>query len=200
MVSVCFLHVGPHHHYEPKFVASVRKAMPEARIVQFTDKTTDPLDVNEVVRDEITSPLWVHRWRSYSRLDGEVVCLDTDVIVQKDLSRVFALDFDVALTRRNQPILDPNGRDITKTMPFNGGVALSRNRGWLSFLADKCEELTTLEQDWYTDQLAMTVCARAGGAVLQLPCDLYNYTPRTQGEDVSHAWVVHYKGNRKQWM
>jgi len=202
VVTVCFLHVGAYHHYEPKFVASVRSVMPEAKIVQFSDETSPEIPgVHEVRRQVIKTPLWVHRWQAYSEVEGEIVCLDTDVIVRKDLSRVFALDFDVALTRRDKPLLDPNGTDITQAMPFNGGVVLSRSRKWMRKLAETCAELTSLNQKWYTDQMAMTVCARTQPeTVLHLPCELYNFTPDRQDSDTSHAWVVHYKGKRKEWM
>jgi tetratricopeptide (TPR) repeat protein len=36
--------------------------------------------------------------------------------------------------------------------------------------------------------------------VLDLPCELYNYTPASDAEDVRGRFVVHYKGERKAWM
>jgi hypothetical protein len=36
--------------------------------------------------------------------------------------------------------------------------------------------------------------------VLDLPCELYNYTPASDAEDLRGRFVVHYKGERKAWM
>jgi hypothetical protein len=202
MIKVAFLHVGPLHAYEPRFVDSVLTNMPFARIVQFTDlESPEVPGIHEVRRSDIKTPLWVHRWRAYSELEGDVVCLDTDVIVQRDLGKLFAFDWDIALTRRDKPVYDPNKVDITKTMPFNGGVLLSRSPRWLASLASTCEEINHLNQEWYTDQLAMAVCVRSQKeSCLHLPCEVYNFTPNAPRESVSHAWVVHYKGKRKEWM
>ena len=48
--------------------------------------------------------------------------VDTDMLIQHDLGKVFAFPFDVAVTQRDGPIWDTNGNDIVKFMPYNAGV------------------------------------------------------------------------------
>lgn len=200
-LTVCFLHVGDLHHHEPKFIRSVLKTNPEAKIVQFTDfKSPEVPGVHEVRRDEINVPIFEYRWRAFATLKGNVACLDTDVIVRKDLSPIFKLDWDIALTRRDRPVIDPNGKDITQLMPFNAGVVFSRSPEWLLKVADTSTDLLKLDP-WYGDQYALAVCVKTQTQrILHLPAEIYNHTPKTQGLDVSRAWIVHYKGDRKGWM
>jgi hypothetical protein len=201
MVTVCFVHVGKLHHYEPKMVASVLKTMPEAKIIQFTDHDTPAVPgVHEVRRNKIDLPIFEYRWRAFATVKGDVACLDTDVIVQRDFSAIFGLEWDIALTRRDKPVTDENGVDITQLMPFNAGVLFSRCPEWLISVADTSVEFAR-NDPWYADQAALAVCVKTQpGAFLHLPAVLYNRTPKTRDEDVSKAFIVHYKGNRKEWM
>ncbi|MBI3571694.1 MAG: hypothetical protein HY082_11445 [Gammaproteobacteria bacterium] len=132
------------------------------------------------------------------------VFLDTDVIVQKDLSSIFSDAFDIALTRRYKPVRDLTGYDLAAEMPYNTGVMFSRASG-ISFWQKAYEHCLTLpEQDreWWGDQVSIKAIADNTDLKLkEFPCDLYNYTPRNQDEDVSNKYVVHYKGpHRKEWM
>ncbi len=113
-------------------VASVKAAMPGTRIIQMTDTDTKPvIGVDEVIRKRYDGrflmPYRLLHLKDFPPTDA--IFLDTDIIVQKDLAPVFSEDFDIALTRRDKPVRDPNGYDLAAEMPFNTGVMFSRPRG-----------------------------------------------------------------------
>jgi lipopolysaccharide biosynthesis glycosyltransferase len=189
-------------------VASVRAAMPGARIVQMTD-----LDTRKVagVDDVIRKP-WDRKFLMPYRLlhlkefpAASAIFLDADVVVQKDLSPLFRDEFDIALTYRDET--DPSLRkspEAYQMMPFNAGVMLSRPSG-REFWAEAhqaCLAMTEDRHSWFGDQLAIKeVAARTTLKVKQYPCALYNYSPARWNEDLSEKFVIHYKGeNRKIWM
>lgn len=207
MLTVGFLHVGRISKEAQIMVASVKSAMPAARIVQMTDANTKPVTgVDDVIRKRYDGrflmPYRLLHLKDFPPADA--VFLDTDVIVQKDLSAIFAEDFDIALTRRYKPVRDLTGYDLAAEMPYNTGVMFSRASG-TSFWQKAYEHCLTLpEQDreWWGDQVSIKATADVTNLKLkEFPCDLYNYTPRKQDEDVSNKYVVHYKGpHRKEWM
>ena len=133
-----------------------------------------------------------------SKIEGQVLSLDTDVVVQWDLCKVFDFPFDVALTRRHKPILDQHGNDLTKTMPYNGGVFWSRDDEFRLAYHKFCDTHKATF-GWFIDQVAL---AQVGPRfnLLTLDCDNFNYTPKSATEDVSQRFAVHYKGERKRWM
>ena len=204
-MKVVFLHANfgegnrrPAHHdqKESDLLAelvgeSVRRSMPGAEIVQLTDEKTPAVEGCTVVRRQ-----WKHdnpmlfRMEHFAEIDGEFLALDTDCIVQADVSGVFSLPFDVALTIRDKPVIDPkSGKDLSLVMPFNTGVIFSRNRDlWRMAVSLVPENL-----GWYSDQLVMPKLASKFN-VLKLHCDNFNYTPQVDGEDVSGRLIVHYKG------
>lgn len=205
-VTVAFVHVGNDRALPRAMVASVHRAMPDARVLHLADETTERVaGADEIVRlpyDGVR--LMTFRLRHFSNLEARhAVFLDTDVIVQEDLSALFAEPFDVALTRRDEAVPDPNGHDVAALMPYNTGVMVSRPEGW-DFWRNAlayCERLPQEHQKWWGDQLAVQALAAVCPLTLrELPCSIYNYTPASQTEDVSTRHVVHYKGTRKAWM
>jgi hypothetical protein len=206
MITVAFVHVGSDVALPTVMVASVRRVMSGARIVQLTDiDTAEIARVDEVVRLEYDGVnLMTYRLQHFAQLAPcDVVFLDTDVIVQKDLGDIFGLAFDVALTRRDDAILDPAGRNASAAMPYNTGVMVSRPSGWDFWLNawTHCRKLPADHQRWWGDQLSVHAMATVCPLQLrQLPCAVYNYTPSNEVEDVRDRFVVHYKGKRKAWM
>jgi hypothetical protein len=195
-VIVAFLHARQDPKYAEMMVASVRKHM-ACDIYQLTDIGTEQIAGCTVVRKswDGDNPM-IFKMLHLADLYGDVLALDTDVIVQADLSPVFGLPFDVALTRRDGPIYDPSGKDVTKAMPYNCGVMFSRLPAfWVRCLA-WCEGKRV---GWYADQLAAAEVGKTAN-VLTLHCDNFNYTPGSAEEDVSSRLAVHYKGQRKAWM
>ncbi|TAM45247.1 MAG: hypothetical protein EPN55_08960 [Gammaproteobacteria bacterium] len=206
MLTVGFMHIGKISKVAQIMVASVRKAMPAARIVQMTDSDTKPVTgVHDVIRKRYDGkyPMPYRLLHLKDFPDAEAVFLDTDVVVQKDLAPVFENDFDIGLTIRDKPVLDPEGIDITATMPYNTGVMFSRASGRPFWEAayHYCLTFSDFEKEWWGDQLSIKAVADATPLKLKtFPCDLYNYTPDRPDEDLSGKFVVHYKGLRKEWM
>lgn len=201
MRVVSFFHVGPVPGYLPLMVQSCKQlGWP---IVQMTDEDCPRIPgVDEVVRKPYYGLL------SKSRMDhlrdyphDEMLILDTDILVRGDVSHVFDRDFDVALTKRYRPVRSETGYDITRLYPYNSGVMFSRSRGFWKDCADLfLSEFAIEDAQWVGEQLSINMIAERGRYnVLDLSCDLYNWTP-TERDEVSQAFIHHYKGGRKAWM
>jgi hypothetical protein len=194
-MRIAFLHARQDPRYAEMMLASVREHM-SAEILHLTDETTPALDGCTVVRREWIDNPMLFKMGHLAELDGDILVLDTDVIVRADLGCIFGLPFDVALTERDGPIYDSGGKDVTRAMPFNCGVMWSRNRDfWLACLK-WCEGKPV---GWYADQLAVAAMFPKWD-VLRLHCYNFNYTPKNASEDISTRLAVHYKGHRKEWM
>lgn len=197
---VGFLHVGDDIRLPAKMIANVRRYMPKADVVHMTDEKTPSLgcERRELPYD---GKLMTYRLDHLAALpDGELLVLDTDVMVQTDLGEVFAAPFDVALTKREGRIMY-GGKDIVASMPYNTGVMFTRKQAFWRECAELCHQMPEDLQRWWGDQLAVKSVADARRyKVIELPCERFNYTPRTQDEDVSDKFAVHYKGQRKDWM
>lgn len=185
-------------------VASVRSAMPGAEIVQMTDRVTPQVPgVDTAIRhDWDGGKLMIFRLAHLAALDRPAsIILDTDVIVQRALDPVFERPFDVALTIRHEAVTDLDGVNITPQMPYNTGVMFSRQARFWAEALEYCRRLPGNRHDWYGDQLSVKHVVDTGAFdVLELPCDDYNYSPRTEEENIEARYAVHYKGARKEWM
>jgi len=195
-MRAAFLHVNQDPKWAEVMAASVRRHM-DCEILQLTDMDTPTVEGCTPIRREFTDGnLTMFKMEHLANLDGEVLVLDTDVIVQADISKVFGLPFDVALTWRDGPIWSDSGQDLAKLMPINCGVMWTRSPAfWKHCHAWAVEH----PGGWYSDQFAVAANWRRFN-VLRLHCDNFNHTPNTKAEDVSAKMVVHYKGKRKEWM
>lgn len=206
MIAVGFLHVGKISKVAQVMVASVKRVMPAAKIVQMTDYDTKPVTgVDEIIRKRYDGRfLMPYRMLHLQDFpEPQAIFLDTDIVVRKDLTPVFDEDFDVGLTIRLGPIIDPNGVDVTKEMPYNTGVMFSKQAG-KPFWAGAhryCLSLPEEEREWWGDQISVKATADTSSLKLKtFPCNLYNYTPSSPDENLSDKFIVHYKGRRKDWM
>lgn len=194
---VTFLSVAETPTYANIMVEHVRNVMPSVDIYQLTDFETPEVTGAKAIRAEnIFDSITVFKMWHLSKLSGDVLFLDTDVIVQRNLQPVFSLDFDVALTWRSERIVDPVGTDVTEMMPYNTGVMFSRSGYFWSeavrFCADK-------DIGWYADQIAVAKLAPHFN-VLKLHCDNFNYTPKREDENLHARYAVHYKGKSRRMM
>lgn len=197
-MKLAFLHARQDPKYAVLMVESVKRHMPQAEIIQLTDLDTDPVwGVDQVMRRpwHVENPIFL-KMEHLAELEGEVLVLDTDVIVQADLSPVFGLPFDMALTWRDGPIYDEAGNDVAKLMPYNCGVMFQRNKVFWSKCLEWCAKNSP---GWYGDQLSAVNIAPQFN-VLRLHCNNFNYTPRRAEEDVSMKYAVHYKGKSRKFM
>lgn len=170
-------------------------------VVQLTDLDSPRVvGVDDCIRaDRGSAPLMYWRAQRYAEYGMPGVYVDTDLMFRRDPSPVFGLDFDVALTKRDQSIMDKTGREIGHLMPFNGGVLFVRTPRFLDRVATVMRPMGPELRKWYGDQLAIARVADEF-ATVNLPVEVYNYTPKRRDDDISRAWIVHYKGERKDWM
>ena len=194
-MRVAFLHARQNPIFAEIMIRSVRKHMPGIEILQLTDDDTPAIDGCTVIRKTWMKNPMVFKMSHLADLSGETIILDTDVIVQADLREVFEYPFDVALTKRKGPILDSNGVDVTKLMPYNCGVMWSRNPAFWKACVDWCAP----DVGWYADQMAVANVSPMWETYV-LDAEVWNYTPSSKHEDVSTKKAVHYKGLRKEWM
>lgn len=198
-MKVAFLHVGDDLRL-PTLMAASAKRLGYA-LVQMTDERTSAVPgVDAVVRLPWDGErLMTYRLQHLAALAEPALIVDTDVVFVRDVRHVWEQEFDVALTRRDGPALDPNGVDLAEVMPYNTGVMFSRSQPFWQRCHELCSGFPPEVQRWYGDQYAVRFAAPEF-KVLELAVDPYNYSPGSADEDVSQRYVVHYKGPRKEWM
>jgi hypothetical protein len=202
---------------------SARAAMPDVAMTILTSRETD--------LSSLTMP--------FERVDGEIefdkvmfertrmqreyverrppaaplAFLDSDILICRDFTPLFAEDFDIALTWRED-----------REMPFNGGVIFANSRRpdavvrFFSELEAIYRERQQGRLEWYGDQYALTelvglpaekVPAAAshesrGIRFRFLPCDAYNRTPPARPGTLFRgpggAYLMHFKGVTRRFM
>jgi hypothetical protein len=86
-------------------------------------------------------------------------------------------------------------------MPYNTGVMFSRSKEFWLECAASCHRAPKGIQRWWGDQISVRLAADTGKyKVLELPVEKFNYSPATEDEDTTDRYVLHYKGERKDWM
>ena len=189
-------------------VLSVRKVMPYAKIVHFTDQTTQQIGGVDMVRRKPSEPMGLLRLRHNSGVEGEWVFTDTDVLFQLPVRDVFKCEFDIAVTRRDWSHLKPAG-GFSDRMPFNTGVVFSRCPRFWQEAYTRLRNLDPNQQEWMGEQQA--ICETAAETdryhVRYLKGSKYNFPPVVPGmkppayQLESEACILHYKGpKRKQMM
>ena len=152
--------------------------------------------------------------------------LDVDTIMLKPFPWEDGVDLYV--TWRDH-VAVKNGEKIpgiASLMPYNygvvGGKIGPRTVEAFLWLRARILQMAPKEQEWYGNQLALAdLCAapnRGDGLKIRsiswsmsdftgtsliirtLPCEVWNYTPESDGEDVSDKGILHLKGPRKHLM
>lgn len=184
-------------------IAAVKCVMPDLTLMQLTDLETARLpDVNAVQRLDLAEDFIAWRLAHLIQLPPQdVLLLDYDVIVRRDLTHVFALAFDLCLTRRDEADTTVT-RELLKCCPHNAGVMFQKASGhpfWSEVLT--LYRANPDRDGWLDGQMAIEhALARTDLDVCDLPCVLYNYTPIAPDEDLSGKFAVHYKGSHKRWL
>jgi hypothetical protein len=182
-------------------VRSARRAMKYTPIVQFTDMTTKPIKGVDAVRRKPAEPMGLLRIRHYAGVDGEWVFVDTDVLFQQPVKRVFRSEFDIAVTKRDWSHLKA-ARGFSERMPFNTGVVFSRCPHFWSEVYTRMRVLEPEQQEWMGEQQTINDVAADTHRyhVRRLPGSVFNYPPELPGpkpnsqELMAQASIVHYKG------
>lgn len=185
-------------------VESVHDTMPGVDVVHFTDANTPMLEGADSVR-RITEPLpmAVRRMTHNANVLGDWLFIDCDVIVQKDVRDVFEHDFDVALTDRIGTIT--NEAEYARVMPFNLGVSFSRNPKFWRRVLYHMQTIAPKLQQWTGDQLVICEMIKQRVAsdfkIRTLPGLHFNFPPPSEDDPrMKEAYIVHYKGARKEWL
>lgn len=192
----------PHLDFARLMLESVRKSMPGVPVHHFTDGVCPGLaGVDKVDRITDAVPMAIRRMMHHAACRGEWLFIDSDIIVQKDVSDVFNDPFDVALTDREGTIT--NEAAYAAVMPYNIGVTFSRNPEFWLLVIQYMKTLKMNFQEWEGDQRIICEMVKQKAHpfnVKILPGAKYNYPPKSDKDDLSSPSIVHWKGNRKKWM
>lgn len=175
---------------------SVRKHMPDAELIHVTDAPCDKLrgfDSQMIVkheRDYVDQLL-----QTLCSIEGQVLSLDYDIVMQCDVSDVFALDFDACFTSR-----PPTSKKLSQS--YNMGVVFSKNPEFWNEVR-RIYLVQPLRDGWMNSQTLVTFIAKSLGKkykVMEIDGGVYNFSPATEFDDLAGKKIVHYKGRRKPWM
>lgn len=125
---------------------------------------------------------------------GKDVCFaDVDIVFNDDIEPLFNdKDFDVALTLRGDD-------DVLPKTKYIGGFMLSRNVDFWFEVSDAVNQMLPDLKKWIGIQFALEIVAPRY-KVLELPASVYNYAPKSRNDPCEGAKVIHYRGNRKEWL
>jgi len=181
-------------------IASARKAMPGVKTLMIypTWHLVDPniLRAVDYFKDIPYLERNVHydyrRCLANADVVGEALFVDTDIVFQDDIRNIFKYPFDIAPTLREAEI-DP-------AIPYNMGVCFSRTPSFWKHVAFNIPKNSP--NYWKDSELAFSRCAASSEYTKRdLQGRLYNRSPNSKTDDVSNAYIVHYKGpHRKAWM
>lgn len=170
-------------------VAAARRAMPQASILHLAGADTPALEGVDEVRRSAMPHSWSNRCLRQAEVEGDTLFLDTDVVVRRDVSGVFAQPFDVAVARRE-------GAPPDSTKPFNGGVVFCRNPAFYLAVAQDYAQRTDGDIE-----MAFNTVVRSGGfSVFELPASVYNFSPKKLTQIPENCAILHYKGGLKPLM
>lgn len=185
-------------------VASVRKTMPGVKVFMVTDKKTPAIDGIEPARVDTQGFGDFIPWlcNACSLFDGEVLYLDSDIVVQKDLRPLFNVPGDLIVPNRGPKIVD--GR----IQPFIFGCVAYRHGAIWEEVRDRVLAMPDrMDRAWYGSQVAVydmwmeEQSGRGKWKIVSIPRETYNYTPKEENDAPAEKWVLHYKGRkRKAWM
>lgn len=209
----------PHQYIQTMF-ASARRFHPDCRAVVLSDRATrfPPGAEHDIIRYDLDpqQPMLSRSiaWLAYlSAARGHTVFLDSDLLINGDLSHVFAADFAVALTYR----------DGDSKWPINAGVnfahgarldkAAAFHETWLKEFRVVHGERSVWggDQDSLRELFAAVDFAREDSFnwrlgeldIRFLPCARYNFSTaraHEMGGYYPEAKVLHFKGKRKPFM
>lgn len=205
-------------------IRSVRRVDPRAQILVYTDDTLDWKPDAQLCRQRPGRPTMVAREEAKllaltTIAHGEnVLFLDSDILMREPFP--FDSESDLYLTWRDHTLIKDGekiGREVAAAMPFNGGVIGVRTGPAaieaFVWLKHRVLQMGQKHQTWWGDQLAIVdLVGRMGpgtynrtlrwslndrGTPLRvrvLECDKWNYTPRSEDEDLTGKGIIHCKG------
>ena len=140
-----------------------------------------------------------------------VLFLDADLLLTKQFP-VNRTGYGLTVTWRKDM------GDLSNLMPYNYGVLGAKKRpstvAAFAWMASHITRQGEKQQKWYGNQVALRELVGAPQDkkktwithpwfdidVHYLPCDIYNYTPKSLNEDISEKTAIHCKGDRKDML
>jgi len=178
-------------------IASVRKHMPNAKIIQMSNDEFPRIEnIDGILRRTFRGDFIEWAFGSMSELmkRGEnVLQIATDVLINADVSSVFLKDFNIAACR--YPLKDRTDG------AFCGDVNFIKPKAQIFWEMAYGHYINhpEIRDGWEGGQTAFLHISKYF-KVHELPYDEYCYTPDKYDEDVSKAKIIHFRGNRKAMM
>jgi hypothetical protein len=201
---------GDDRHYARIMVDSAKACMPKVRVVQFTDQKTKAVKGVDEVRRKPSEPMALLRMRHHAGVTGNWVFVDTDVVFQRSVRKVFdEAGWDIGLTTRNWEHVS-QAAGFSQRMPFNIGVVFSRAPRFWAEVYRRLLMMPAAQQEWMGDQEAVGDLVAENAEmrwfqIAHLKGSAYNYPPlipdkKTEQERLTQAAIVHYKGAARKPM
>lgn len=159
-------------------------------------------------------------------LNEPVIFLDTDVLLVRPLPTNLA---DLVVTWRDHVgVVDGEEvAGVATQMPYNYGVIVCGNNARVLeafiWMRERVRKMHSGYKQWYGNQIALAelVGPKPDGVpgaelrripwavasvpgyginVAKLPCEIFNYTPQAEDEDITQKVALHFKGARRSLM
>ena len=168
------------------FLRMMRMFSPRSHIVQMADRDTVGIDgVDGCVRTDNDE---LGQWHFKAMLEfpyEQFLRIDYDVVLRADVSEVFEHDFDIAIAKEHNSLM-------------NNGVVFVKNREF--FREASAEYRNTTIDSWNDIQNAMQFAIDGGKfRVRKLDPSVYNWIYKI-GTKNPDAKILHFKGARKEYM
>lgn len=182
---------------------SVRRTMPRVPVVHFTDDQSPAAEgVDQVLRLP-KEPMARLRMKHHASVSGDWLFVDTDVLIQQDVRRVFDRAFDLAVTIRDWPHVKA-APGFTERMPFNMGVVFSRCAAFWDDCYRMLQEKPKDLQRWMGDQeVFCDLIAMGRYRVEDVSGTRYNFPPTPEADPKFQslerdAAILHFKGPQRK--
>ena len=214
-MKIAFVCVGdrPYAKYP---VASFKKYLPQATVVQITDHVTPKVEgVDEVIRSDYDGKnLMLFLIKGFRDIEFDDILITTadDCLLSHDLSDELYRDYDVAIVKRHPyQAMSSVGKGLLKfkyEFNYTNGIVIVKNK---QFYKDCYDMLLTMEDrvysdrkywEWWGDMACITEVIKTKKYKIRLLSEYdYCYKPEFLGDPGNRAVRMwHYSGKRKHWM
>ena len=217
MKNIAFVSIGDEsHNCADLLVKSIKKTNSNCRIIQISNKEDRNIsDIDEKIIFDFKSATFM-----FNRLESQIavlekfgptIFLDTDMLVNKDLSAIFdrLLNNDIVFTQRKnnyyindtfQNIKFPEftNKTANEVMPFNGGFLGVSNIAVQKKLLQIYSELPSRFHYWYGDQVALKKIYDTEEFKISVLDSNYNYNVKDISSYDKNICIYHFKGRFKK--
>jgi hypothetical protein len=192
----------PFRLLEKCFVGSIKKHMPESRLIQYSGVNTPKVDgVDEVIRKE-------HPFKESHNMIGlictyfikdvaleNMIFMDMDMMLNAPIDDVFEDDFDVAICPRSK--YEGMKTYLRERFPYYG-IFFIKNK--CTFVKDYYDLMHSFKSThWHDDMDAKRELINSGRYKVKfLDSEIYNRLPRNKDDFDKNTKVFHFKGRKKE--